>query len=347
MECRRLNEAARASFDVRQRGEFRPFHGREAESALEEILARPTDLVFAHRLPAMTVLSRLRGPTPPVFFDLDDVEHRVKLRAANASSSPLAKGTALMQVPALVIAERHAIGRAARTFVCSKKDQRLLARYALDRSRVAVIPNAVAIPGQRPPLAARPNILFIGNFGYRPNAEAAQELITRIWPIVRGRALSAKLLVAGAHPEKIPAFAEAPERVVFTGLVHDLSALYSDVRLVCCPIRNGGGTRIKLIEAAALGKPIVATSVAAEGLGFSPDVDLLISETPDGIANACLRLISDGPEADRLAASAYAKARTHYSLDDVRGQIARHIQAVLAQPESVGRDAGALRTEAR
>jgi glycosyltransferase involved in cell wall biosynthesis len=346
-EPRQLNEAARASFDVCQRGEFRPFLGREAKRALEEILARPTDLVFAHRLPAMTVLSGLEGPTPPILFDLDDVEHRVKLRAAAGSSSLLAKAESLMQVPALAMAERRAIKRAARTFVCSEHDRQLLARFGIEASRLAVVPNAVEIPNGRPALAPSPNILFIGNFGYPPNAEAAQELVTTIWPIVRARAPAARLLVTGAHPEKIPAFPEAPERVAFTGLVDDLSALYAEVRLVCCPIRNGGGTRIKLIEAAALGKPIVATSVAAEGLGFTPDIDLLIADSADGIANACLRLLSDDEEAERLAASAYAKAQGRYSLDHVRSEIGRQIRATVAETEGMGRPAAAQRMEAR
>jgi hypothetical protein len=148
----------------------------------------------------MTALLRLRRIRSPIFFDLDDVEHRVKLRAAQTASSPIAKMHNLLKIPALLQAERRSIARAARTFVCSALDQAVLSELNFDISRTVVAPNAIEVAEPRPGLLHSKSILFLGNYGHAPNAEAAERLITRIWPRLRASTDSARLIIAGDHP---------------------------------------------------------------------------------------------------------------------------------------------------
>lgn len=332
-------------FSLRYRRDFRPYLGSDQASALGRVLTASPGLVFAHRLPAMAALLQLPAMQQPIFFDLDDLEHRVKSRAAQTATSRFARMRNSLEVPALVNAERHAVARAAKTFVCSSLDRTVLSELDFDESRTVVVPNATVIRERRPAMSRDRSILFLGNYGYAPNAEAAERLITRIWPKLRASTDAATLIIAGDHPEQIPSYARSSPNVEFTGFVSDLDSLYARTRMTCCPIRNGGGTRLKLIEAAGYGKPIVATSVALEGLEFNHARDVLIHDNDDELALACARLLQDDTLADALAASAHRKARTLYSFANLPGLIAHELRAGLASHATAGyaadEDAGA------
>jgi glycosyltransferase involved in cell wall biosynthesis len=312
---------------LRWRGAFRPFLGaapvlalRAAVSAWQE--QNRQGLIFAHRLPAMTALARAGINNTPVFFDLDDVEHLVRRRAATIPAGRIASFRARLEIPALATEERRALNRASATFICSEHDLGRLHRDGFDTRRVVVAPNAVAIPNSQHPLSAQMTALFLGNYGHAPNAEAAELLIARIWPIVRARIGDAKLIIAGANPDRIPSFHERPEGVEFPGFVDDLPKLYARTRIVCCPLRNGGGTRLKLIEAAGFGRPIVASSIACEGLAFHDGRDAMIRDPEGAFAEACIQLLTDDAVALKQSDAAYRLAKALYTLPRIQSQIA-------------------------
>jgi glycosyltransferase involved in cell wall biosynthesis len=196
-------------------------------------------------------------------------------------------------------------------------------------SNVVVVPNAVDITKGDHPLSTEKTILFLGHYAYPPNAEAAERLISRIWPLVRQHVGIARLIIAGDSAERIPSYGSGAPNVEFTGLVHDLDALYARVRVVCCPIANGGGTRLKLIEAAAHAKPIVATPVGAEGLIFENNLEILICDADNRIAQGCIRLLTDDAMALQLGGAAYHKACSHYEIGGIRRKIALELASGL------------------
>jgi glycosyltransferase involved in cell wall biosynthesis len=306
---------------------YSPFTGRRQAAAFGECLDQRPDVIFVHRLMGMGPLLRMRRPLPPILFDLDDVEHWVKIRAALGTRSWLAKSLRLLQAPAIIAAERRAIRLAARTFVCSETDRNYLQRWGL--AGVVTIPNAVSIPPRPQPVAAEKTIMLIGAYHYKPNFEAAERLITAIWPLVRARVPQAKLIIAGSSPELIPAFRSHPPGVEFTGVVDDLESLYRRSRVVCSPLSNGGGTRVKLIEAAAYAKPMVSTTIGAEGLSFADGSDILIRDDDGGIADACVRLLEDEAWCAALGLAAYRVARAAYDRDAVKRLIMAEAGGVL------------------
>ena len=99
--------------------------------------------------------------------------------------------------------------------------------------------------------------------------------------------------------------------------------------MVCCPLSNGGGTRLKLIEAAAYGKAIVSTSVGAEGLSFSDGAEILIRDDDIGIAEACVRLLNDDGLCARLGEAARTKAKSLYDRPVIRDRIASEFRTML------------------
>jgi glycosyltransferase involved in cell wall biosynthesis len=309
---------------------YSPFAGPRQTAAFDACLERDPDLLFVHRLMGMGPLLHSRRPRPPTLFDLDDVEHWVKIRGALERRSPIGTSVRLAQAPAIMAAERRAIGQAARTFVCSDHDRDYLRRLRLPG--IITIPNAVAIPPAAQPVAAEKTVMLLGAYHYRPNFTAAERLITKIWPIIHAAVPSAKLIIAGGTPEFIPSFRSSAPGIEFTGIVDDLASLYRRTRIVCCPLGNGGGTRLKLIEAAAFARPIVSTAVGAEGLALRDDRDIVIREDDRSIATACIRLLEDDDACARLGHAAYRVARASYDREAIKKLIMTEAANVLAAP---------------
>jgi glycosyltransferase involved in cell wall biosynthesis len=340
---RRPWQAALAGVQLRWRGAFRPFLGQAPIQALKAAVmawqnrniqdGNRSGVIFAHRLPIMTALARAGINDIPVLFDLDDVEHLVRKRAAAVTGGRLASFRVKLEIPALAAEERRALDRATATFICSEHDLGRMEREGFDTRRVVVAPNAVAIPEHQPALSPQMTALFIGNYRHAPNAEAAEALIARIWPIVRARIGNAALVIAGAHPDRIPSFEESPEGVEFPGFVDDLPKLYARTRIVCCPLRNGGGTRLKLIEAAGFGRPIVASHVACEGLAFRDGRDALIRDAEGAFAEACIQLLNEDARALKQADAAYCLSRALYTLPRIQSQIAVAMAQAVTSPK--------------
>lgn len=322
-----------ALFTIRARPRYSIYGGHQQLEALKACLDRKPDIIFVHRLAGMVPFFELHGTLPPTFFDLDDVEHRVKLRSAWMAGSNFSKLSNLMQVPALYWAERKAAKQSCRTFLCSEEDRRYLDRLGVTEG-VTTIPNAVAMPSVNPAIPQTATILFLGGYHYEPNAQAAQRLITRIWPLISRRIPEARLIIAGASPERIPSFHTSPEDVEFTGFVDDLAALYARTRLVCSPIDAGGGTRVKLIEAAAWGRPIVSSSIGAEGLSFENGAEILIRDDDEGIAAECIRLLRDHQLGAKIGEAARQRAASTYELGAVRLLIKNNLISGLGRYES-------------
>jgi glycosyltransferase involved in cell wall biosynthesis len=318
-----------AALFYRFRADAFEFAGAEQIKALEACMNRQPDMLFVHKLPSMASTFRFRGKLPHLIFDLDDVAHRVAIRSALASRSWLVRIVRLLSVPGVFFAERKAARLSARLFVCSDEDRRHLQQLGFGNG-VVTVPNAVSMPKRCPPLPAAQTVLFLGLLSYPPNTEAAERLISRIWPLVQRQCPTATLIIAGNSPQSVPSFGLAPKGVEFTGLVDDLEALYARSRVICCPLTNGGGTRIKLIEAAGYGRPMVSTTVGAEGLAFLDGSEILIRDDDGGIAEACVRLLREDVLCARLGEAARNKAKPLYDLPMIRDLVASEIQRSLS-----------------
>lgn len=135
----------------------------------------------------------------------------------------------------------------------------------------------------------------------------------------------AKLLIAGAHPDKIRGYQAPPLGVKFTGFVENLDELYQQTRVVCCPILSGSGTRVKLIEAAAYRKPIVSTRIGAEGLDFVDGEAIFLRDNVQTFADACIKLLQNDQMCQRISNNAYAVASKRYNKTQILQQIQHHL----------------------
>jgi glycosyltransferase involved in cell wall biosynthesis len=299
--------------------------GSDQVSAFEHCLERHPDLIFVHRLGPMAPILLTSKPLPPIILDLDDIEHIHSIRSLKQLPKQLEPWLYGLQIPALWWGELSGIRRSNVTLVCSEDDQNYLTEQ-LKLPGIKVIPNTVKIP-EHQPIVANPTLLFLASYQYQPNLQAANFLLEKIWPYIYQEMPKARLIIAGREPQKIRDYGKKIPGVEFTGFVEDLDALYRDIRVVCCPILSGGGTRIKMVEAAAYGKPIVATAVGAEGLKMSNEKEFLLRDHPKAFAQACIELMNNNSLCESLGISARHAAMKYYD----RPRVLRDIQKLILE----------------
>jgi glycosyltransferase involved in cell wall biosynthesis len=279
------------------------------------MLSRKPDILFVHRLTSMIPVLLSKGHHPQIYFDLDDIEHRAFIRSIKQPPWWPGKRLCYLRVPILMLWERRAIKCSHTTFVCSDNDKNYLSKV-YGYKNVAVILNAIDIP-EKQEIPNKPHLLFLGHMSYQPNTVAADHLISKIWPIILSAVPEAKLLIAGSNPDNIASFEAKPLGVEFLGFVDNLDKLYKEVRVVCCPILSGGGTRIKILEAAAYGKPVVSTTIGAEGIDMRDGEEILLRDDPRYFADACIRLLNDKNYAEKIGQAARSFVDRDYDKKNV------------------------------
>jgi glycosyltransferase involved in cell wall biosynthesis len=177
-----------------------------------------------------------------------------------------------------------------------------------------IVPNTVEVPAavRRRPRAPALRLLFVGNLGYEPNVDAAIWLAREIVPRLRAGGLPAELRLAGSHPAAAVAALAAPN-VELCADPADLAPHYAWADVALAPLRAGGGTRIKILEAFAARVPVVATAIGAEGLAVRDGEHLLIAGDAASLAAACRRLHDDADLVRHLAANALDLVRRRYA----------------------------------
>jgi len=195
-----------------------------------------------------------------------------------------------------------------------------------------VYAEAIAVDIQSQPAAVQGTarrIGFLASFGHQPNVDAALYFAESVLPLIRSRLPDAEFLVAGKNPP-----ASLLERdgagINCLGFVDDVSAFYGSVDLVVAPIRYGGGIKIKVLEAMACGKPVVTTSIGAEGIAEKGEGALTVADDPTAFAGTVVELLADsarrrelGEKARQLVERRFSWRRVMDDLDGIYADLAR------------------------
>jgi polysaccharide biosynthesis protein PslH len=194
--------------------------------------------------------------------------------------------------------------------VVSEDDRRALAEIAprlAARQAIHVVPNGadLALLDYRGPEVDPDRIISPGALTYSANYDAASFFFNDIFPLIKARRPGSHLVITGATDGVDASMFQGRSDVVLTGNVEDIRPEITASRLAVVPTRIGGGTRLKILEALALGVPVVATSLGAMGLGLHNGREVMIADTPAHFADHVCRLLDD----DDLRASLVAKGR--------------------------------------
>lgn len=206
-------------------------------------------------------------------------------------------------------------GRADGVYLCSVADQQRLLDD-IPAARTMVIPNAADVDFYKPrPTDPQPDgrtIVFFGLMSYMPNIDGATWFIQEIWPRIADANPNARCKIIGGSPSA-QLLALAGPRIEFTGFVPDLRAHLAEAAAVIVPLRLGGGTRLKIVEAMAMGKAMVSTTLGAEGIDAVAGRDILIEDQPDAFADAVIRLLAEPELAARIGNSARHLSEARYA----------------------------------
>ena len=197
--------------------------------------------------------------------------------------------------------------------VASEVEKGLLHRIAPDYGNIEVIPNFIEAGNyEADRLSAKPvpfSMIFCGSFRYRVNYEAAAWFLKEAYPVIQASFPEARLTITGdtaGLPLPPAANVDTP------GYIEDIRPFVANSWVSIAPILVGGGTRLKILEAMALGTPVVSTAKGAEGLDVIPGEHLLIGDTPEDFADAVVRLFGDPLLRQKLAANAHQLVKRNY-----------------------------------
>ncbi len=252
------------------------------------------------------------SPGVPSILDIHNIEHDV-LRRIAASGSPARRLFNQIEYRKYRREEIDAWRRMRRCVATSGGDAGIVSRVT--RQRVEVVPNGVDLDAfSRLPLdGADPrSLVFVGAMRYRPNADAARYFVEEILPRLRVMIPGVELTIVGADPPPdVVTLGELPG-VRVTGTVPDVRPWMRKAGVVVVPLLSGGGTRLKILEAFAMGRPVVSTRIGVAGIEARDGEHLLLADQPEAFARAVTRLATEPGLRARLAEQAYALVRDRY-----------------------------------
>jgi glycosyltransferase involved in cell wall biosynthesis len=231
--------------------------------------------------------------------------------------------------------EARSFASVDQVWVCSPADARHAREIYPATAPIAVVPNTVDMDRlvRAEPPAGGPVLVYPGAFGYPPNRTAVRWLLDEIFPALLNSRPDARLVLVGAAPtEDMLAAAARDPRIEVPGAVPDTAPFFASATVVPVPLREGGGTRFKVLEALAAGVPVVSTAKGVEGLDLSPGEDYVAAETTDEFVEAISRLADDGSMRRAFAERGRATVERRFSPEAARKAVCDAVAALDVEP---------------
>jgi len=252
---------------------------------------------------------RLHAPQSRIIFDTVDLHFVREDSEARLTGDPEARRKAQEKQRL----EHELIEQADETWVVSSVEQQLLQKKQPNKS-IQVVSNIVDIPGSNRPFALRRDWLFIGGFQHRPNIDAVLFFVKEIYPLLSEHLHDAKFYIIGDKPPPEVA-ALATERIVVAGLQRDVRPFFDSVKLSVAPLRFGAGVKGKINQSMGFGVPVVATSMAIEGMELKDREDILVADEPEEFARVLIELYESEELWNRISENGVRKTLELYSVE--------------------------------
>lgn len=268
----------------------------------------------------------------PIILDNQNVEHMLVRRYVAQEKNPVKRAYAWMEYLKLRSWEKACCSRSVEVLVCSEQDRALVQQFSPSTSAL-VVPNTIDVDTYSPiPEADEKTIVYSGTMDWFPNRDAVEYFALQILPELRRLVPGVRFIVAGrTAPEEFRRqFASMPD-VHFTGTVPDMRVEIGKAAVCVVPLRIGSGTRLKILEAAAMGKAIVSTTVGAEGLDFQNGREIILADDPGEFARAVARLISDRSARQEVGAAARQRVVASYSFASLCQSLRAGLQPLSVQ----------------
>jgi polysaccharide biosynthesis protein PslH len=300
----------------------RCFWSRDVEARWQAVLARNAGALLhfdALDLAAFEPASRGFARV----LNHHNYESELTARRAEAETNSLKRAVLAAEARRIRALEATLCARFDVNITVSERDAAQLAAHAKG-SRFHVVENGVDTEFFRPqPAQPEPQtVVFAASMHWAPNVAAAEFVLRDVWPLVRQQRPQARLTIAGQRPPM--SLRHEIERAPDATLIADppdMRPVLARASVVICPVREGGGTRLKILDAMAMSKAVVSTTIGAEGLDVRDGEQLLLADTPVELAAALVRVWSDTTLRERLAAAARRRAEERYSWNVIAAEL--------------------------
>jgi glycosyltransferase involved in cell wall biosynthesis len=340
--CRKIDFVAHADISIskglnvggRLAAVLSPYPYAVARSRSAEMTARiasclgEVDVVLCEET---NLLINLPTPLPvPLLVDHHNAEHLLLQRYARQEPNPLKSAYASLESHKTYRWEAAACAWASVVLVCSDHDRSVFSRMK-PGTPIVTAPNVIDIAAYTPcDKDDGRTILYTGGMDWYPNRDAVEFLAKYIFPDVRRAVPDARFVVAGRSPsEQFRARFAGEPGIVFTGTVPDMREELRNAAVCAVPLRIGSGTRLKILEAAAMAKALVSTPLGAEGLSFEHGSDILIAAKAADFTQATVALLKESSLRRRLGEAARARVEEHYSYAALKRSLRPVLEALI------------------
>ncbi len=300
-------------FSPRPRSVVDTYSPQMEETIRQLVTDHSHDLIVASQL-ATAAYVGVFGNTPTL---LEEVEMGIYFQQVTDSIQPFQRLRSRLMWAKQAAYTRHLLTQYCACTVVSEQERALLRHVAPDMEIVELLPNCVdaaalsrvaALSRAAAPLPSN-TVIFTGAFTYDVNYEAMVWFVRDVWPLVKAAVPNARLMITGDHAGRT--LPPAPD-VILTGFIDNVHEAIARAAVSVVPILQGGGTRLKILEAMALGTPVISTVKGAEGLEVSDGRDLLLADTPEAFAEATILLLTSPDRRQELVKNACGLVQRKY-----------------------------------
>lgn len=322
--------ARRGFLSLTPRSVIDTYSATMAHAIARAVAEQSFDLVIASQL-AMAGYVRHFAAIPALF---EEVELGLMIERYQQARSPSGR----LRERLAWLKHRHYVSQVLRQFqactVVSAREGQLVRTVIPAYKAIEIIPNCVNLADYEAIQATpQPNsLIFTGSFRYFANYEAMQWFLQAVFPLVQAQCPDTWLTITG-DPANQPLPPASHVRI--TGVVPDVRPLIAGAWCSIVPMHSGGGTRLKILEAMALGTPVIATTKGIEGIAAQDGVHLLVADTPQAFADAILRLFAQPELRHQLAKQGYQLVRTSYNWATTLPHFLQLIERVVKAPTNM------------
>ena len=271
----------------------------------------------------------------PILLVEQTIEYLVYQKYADDFSFWPLKPLLYLDVLKLRLWEQRFWRRATRLVAMSGQDRQIMLKATRSQKQIDIVANGVDtkfFAQIKPQKHKFPTILFVGNFKWLPNKDAAVFLAQEIWPLIKSQLPQARLWIVGANPTPEIKRLSRISDVVVEGEIADIRDAFSRADILLAPIRNGRGTKYKVLEAMATGLPVVTTPLGIDGLDVVPGRHALVATTAQNLATQTVRLINTKSLGEKIAAAAKSLVTQKYNWSIISSNLDRIYQELGQHP---------------
>lgn len=297
------------------------------------------NVIWVHNVKAANLTEIYRWPRS--ILDLDDIPSRYFKSLSQSRHNPVRRLLDLRMSSIWKRRERHLRERFDVLAVCSEQDRQYLSEIA----EAHVIPNGFKTPAAKSRiLSERPRIGFVGMFTYRPNQEGMRWFIRYVWPRIRREHADAELRLVGGGSDEV--VSDGMPGIAKLGWMDDPSDEIATWSAMVVPIQFGGGTRVKIAEGFARKCPVVSTTIGAFGYDVRNREEILLADTPEEFASACVDLCQNPELGKSLSERAHQQFLRQWTWDSLESAVAEAVEECISRAGSAAAAGGKVSARA-